>query len=66
MKTGGTGDLRETVANIYGANVARGAMIWHHLRRPDGISLKRRQAVGLKSNRDWQTCIVNHRIVHNP
>ncbi|WP_303147173.1 DNA mismatch repair endonuclease MutL [uncultured Megasphaera sp.] len=66
MKTGGTGDLRETVANIYGANVARD--VFAITADQDGISLE--GYVGkpsvLKSNRNWQTCIVNHRIVHNP
>ena len=66
MKTGGTGDLRETVANIYGANVARD--VFAVVADQDGISLE--GYVGkpsvLKSNRNWQTCIVNHRIVHNP
>ena len=66
MKTGGTGDLRETIANIYGANVARD--IFAITADQDGISLE--GYVGkpsvLKSNRNWQTCIVNHRIVHNP
>ena len=66
MKTGGTGDLRETVANIYGANVARD--VFAVTDDQDGISLE--GYVGkpsvLKSNRNWQTCIVNHRIVHNP
>ena len=66
MKTGGTGDLRETIANIYGANVARD--VFAVAADQDGISLE--GYVGkpsvLKSNRNWQTCIVNHRIVHNP
>ena len=66
MKTGGTGDLRETIANIYGANVARD--VFAISTDQDGISLE--GYVGkpsvLKSNRNWQTCIVNHRIVHNP
>ena len=66
MKTGGTGDLRETVANIYGANVARD--VFAVTADQGGISLE--GYVGkpsvLKSNRNWQTCIVNHRIVHNP
>ena len=66
MKTGGTGDLRETVANIYGANVARD--VFAVTADQDGISLE--GYVGkpsvLKSNRNWQTCIVNHRIVYNP
>ncbi len=66
MKTGGTGDLRETVANIYGANVARD--VFAVTADQNGISLE--GYVGkpsvLKSNRNWQTCIVNHRIVHNP
>ena len=66
MKTGGTGDLRETIANIYGANVARD--VFAVTADQDGISLE--GYVGkpsvLKSNRNWQTCIVNHRIVHNP
>ena len=66
MKTGGTGDLRETVANIYGANVARD--VFAVTADQDGISQE--GYVGkpsvLKSNRNWQTCIVNHRIVHNP
>ena len=66
MKTGGTGVLRETIANIYGANVARD--VFAVSADQDGISLE--GYVGkpsvLKSNRNWQTCIVNHRIVHNP
>ena len=66
MKTGGTGDLRETIANIYGANVARD--VFAVSADQDGIILE--GYVGkpsvLKSNRNWQTCIVNHRIVHNP
>ena len=66
MKTGGTGDLRETIANIYGANVARD--VFAVSADQDGISLE--GYVGkpsvLKSNRNWQTCIVNQRIVHNP
>ena len=66
MKTGGTGELRETIANIYGANVARD--VFAISADQDGISLE--GYVGkpsvLKSNRNWQTCIVNHRIVHNP
>ena len=58
--------MRETVANIYGANVARD--VFAVAADQDGISLE--GYVGkpsvLKSNRNWQTCIVNHRIVHNP
>lgn len=66
MKTGGTGDLRETVANIYGANVARD--VFAVIADQDGISLEGYvgKPSALKSNRNWQTCIVNHRIVHNP
>lgn len=66
MKTGGTGDLRETIANIYGAQVAREVFAVSY--DQDGITLE--GYVGkpsvLKSNRGWQTCIVNQRIVHNP
>ena len=66
MKTGGTGDLRETIANIYGAQVAR--EVFAIQGEQDGITLE--GYVGkpsvLKSNRGWQTCIVNQRIVHNP
>uniref|UniRef100_UPI00402602EB DNA mismatch repair endonuclease MutL n=1 Tax=Megasphaera sp. TaxID=2023260 RepID=UPI00402602EB len=65
MKTGGTGDLRETVANIYGANVARD--VFAVTADQDGISLE--GYVGkpsvLKCKRNWQTCIVYLRIVHN-
>lgn len=66
MKTGGTGDLRETIANIYGANVARD--VFAISADQDGISLEGYvgKPSALKSNRNWQTCIVNHRIVHNP
>lgn len=66
LKTGGSGDLKETIANIYGANVARDlfAVSADH----DGIVLE--GYVGkpsvLKSSRSWQTCIVNQRVVHNP
>ena len=38
MKTGGTGDLRETIANIYGANVARD--VFAISADQDGISLE--------------------------
>lgn len=66
MKTGGTGDLRETIANIYGAQVAREVFAISY--DQDGITIE--GYVGkpsvLKSNRGWQTCIVNQRIVHNP
>ena len=66
MKTGGTGDLQETIANIYGAQVAR--EVFAVTGETDGITLE--GYVGkpsvLKSNRGWQTCIVNQRIVHNP
>lgn len=66
LKTGGTGELKETIANIYGANVARDvfAVTYDH----DGIVLE--GFVGkpsvLKSSRSWQTCIVNQRVIHNP
>ena len=66
MKTGGTGDLQETIANIYGAQVAK--EVFAVSGENDGITLE--GYVGkpsvLKSNRGWQTCIVNQRIVHNP
>ena len=66
MKTGGTGELRETIANIYGANTARD--VFAVACDEEGLTLE--GYVGkpsvLKSSRNWQTCIVNHRIVHNP
>lgn len=66
LHTGGLGDLKETIANIYGAGVAREIfpVTYDH----DNVQIK--GYVGkpsvLKSSRSWQTCIVNQRIVHNP
>lgn len=66
LHTGGLGDLKETIANIYGAGVARAIfpVIYDH----DNVQIE--GYVGkpsvLKSSRSWQTCIVNQRIVHNP
>lgn len=66
LHTGGLGNLKETIANIYGAGVAREIfpVTYDH----DNIQIE--GYVGkpsvLKSSRSWQTCIVNQRIVHNP
>lgn len=66
LHTGGLGDLKETIANIYGAGVAREIfpVTYDH----DNVQIE--GYVGkpsvLKSSRSWQTCIVNQRIVHNP
>lgn len=66
LHTGGLGDLKETIANIYGAGVARELfpVTYDH----DNVQIE--GYVGkpsvLKSSRSWQTCIVNQRIVHNP
>lgn len=66
LHTGGLGDLKETIANIYGAGVAREIfpITYDH----DNVQIE--GYVGkpsvLKSSRSWQTCIVNQRIVHNP
>lgn len=66
LHTGGSGDLRETIANIYGAKLAKELfpITYDH----DGITLE--GYIGkpsiLKSSRAWQTCIVNARVVHNP
>ena len=66
LRTGGGGDLKETIANIYGAALAR--EIFPISCDEDGIVIE--GYVGkpsvLKSSRAWQTCIVNSRIVHNP
>lgn len=66
LQTGGNDELKETIANIYGANVAKelfpiayddkGIFIEGYVGKPSV----------LKSTRAWQTCIVNQRIVHNP
>lgn len=66
LHTGGLGDLKETIANIYGAGVAWEIfpVTYDH----DNVQIE--GYVGkpsvLKSSRSWQTCIVNQRIVHNP
>lgn len=66
VHTGGSGDLKETIANLYGASLAKeifpisyddnGILIEGYVGKPSV----------LKSTRAWQTCIVNQRIVHNP
>lgn len=66
VHTGGGGDLKETIANIYGASLAK--EIFPISYDDNGIFIE--GYVGkpsvLKSTRAWQTCIVNQRIVHNP
>lgn len=66
LQTGGGNELKETIANIYGASVAR--EVFPVSAEQDGITIE--GYVGkpsvLKSSRAWQTCIVNGRIVHNP
>ncbi|MCH4217212.1 MAG: DNA mismatch repair endonuclease MutL [Megasphaera sp.] len=66
LHTGGTGDLKDTIANIYGAHIAK--EIFPVSYDADGITVE--GYVGkpsvLKSSRAWQTCIVNFRMVHNP
>ena len=66
LHTGGLGDLKETIANIYGAGVAREIFPVTYVH--DNVQIE--GYVGkpsvLKSSRSWQTCIVNQRIVHNP
>lgn len=66
LQTGGGNDLKETIANIYGATVAK--EIFPISYDQDDITIE--GYVGkpsvLKSSRAWQTCIVNSRIVHNP
>lgn len=67
LQTGGSGSLQETVADIYGAEVAKEVF-------PLGASETEEIGVSgfvgrpsiLKSSRMWQTCVVNHRIVYNP
>lgn len=66
VHTGGGGDLKETIANLYGASLAK--EIFPISYDDNGIFIE--GYVGkpsvLKSTRAWQTCIVNQRIVHNP
>lgn len=66
LHTGGGGDLKETIANIYGAALAKEIFSISH----DDGDIAVEGYVGkpsvLKSTRAWQTCIVNGRIVHNP
>lgn len=66
LQTGGGNELKETIANIYGASVAK--EIFPISYDQDEITIE--GYVGkpsvLKSSRSWQTCIVNSRIVHNP
>lgn len=66
IHTGGSGDLKETIANIYGAKLAK--ELFPITYDQDGITLE--GYIGkpsiLKSSRAWQTCIVNARVVHNP
>lgn len=66
LQTGGTGELKETIAAIYGVDVAKEifpvqyedeyVMVTGFVGRPSI----------LKSSRNWQTCVVNQRTVHNP
>lgn len=66
LQTGGGGELKETIANIYGAALAKEIFSISH----DDGDIAIEGYVGkpsvLKSTRAWQTCIVNGRIVHNP
>lgn len=66
LQTGGGGVLKETIANIYGASLAKELFDISH----DDGNISVEGYVGkpsvLKSTRAWQTCIVNGRIVHNP
>ncbi len=66
LHTGGGDDLKETIANIYGADLAK--EIFPVSYDDGGVTLE--GYVGkpsvLKSTRAWQTCAVNQRIVHNP
>ena len=66
LHTGGGGELKETIANIYGAALAKEIFSISH----DDGDIAVEGYVGkpsvLKSTRAWQTCIVNGRIVHNP
>lgn len=66
IHTGGIGDLKDVIANIYGANIAREVFPVSY--DDNGITVE--GYVGkpsvLKSTRAWQTCIVNFRMVHNP
>ena len=65
VHTGGNGELLDTIANIYGTSLAK--EIFPVTYDSDNIHIE--GYVGkpsvLKSSRAWQTCIVNHRIVHN-
>lgn len=65
VHTGGNGQLLDTIANIYGTALAK--EIFPVTYDADDIHIE--GYVGkpsvLKSSRAWQTCIVNHRIVHN-
>ena len=66
IHTGGGGDLKETIANIYGASTAK--EIFPISYDDNGITIE--GYIGkpsvLKSSRAWQTCIVNFRMIHNP
>lgn len=66
LQTGGGNELKETIANIYGAAVAKEIFPVSY----DQDDIRMEGYVGkpsvLKSSRAWQTCIVNSRIVHNP
>lgn len=65
LHTGGNGKLLDTIANIYGTGLAKEVFSVTY----DSEDVHIEGYVGkpsvLKSSRSWQTCIVNHRIVHN-
>ena len=65
LHTNGNGKLRDTIANLYGASLAK--EIFSVTYDSDDITIE--GFVGkpsvLKSSRSWQTCIVNHRMVQN-
>lgn len=65
LHTGGQGDLKETIAGIYGAAAAREIFPVTY----EGETLTISGFVGkpslLKSSRAWQTSIVNRRVVQN-
>lgn len=66
LQTGGTNELKETIANIYGANVAKEVFPISYDQDDIAIEGYVGKPSVLKSSRAWQTCIVNSRIVHNP
>lgn len=66
MRSGGSGKLKETIADLYGAQLTREIfpVTYDH----DDIVIEgyAGKPSVLKSSRAWQTCLVNQRIIHNP